>query len=101
MKLLKTHNFHVLIEYPSYLREIDVVKKNFLVFIVLKSDFDACGCAVVWLCGIPASSCSRDPARYRDIPEWPQEDGGGPPPGGRKEALLAPLAKKVTSPRES
>ena len=47
VKLLKTHDFHVLIEYPSYLREIDVVKKNFLVFIVLKSDFDACSCVVV------------------------------------------------------
>ena len=45
VKLLKTHDFHVLIEYPSYLREIDVVKKNFLVFIVLKRDFDACSCA--------------------------------------------------------
>ena len=50
-KVVKTHDFHVPFEYLSYLREIDVVKKNFLVLIVLKSDFDACGCAVVRLCG--------------------------------------------------
>ena len=79
--------------YPSYLREIDVVKKNFLVFIVLKSDFDARGCAEfrrVAVVGIRRDIGIFQSGRRRME--------GGPPPGGRKEALLAALARqKVTT----